>query len=162
MIASPGAEARSRELKPAHSELRLTAQVVTLKTIYEMSLAYVFTPGFERLLYQCHELIGNSAVDQAMVVAEREMDDRANGDGIVAVFVGNHHGLLGDATHAHDGGVRLIDDGQAKHSAELAGIGDREGRAFHVRGHELLIAGALAEIRDATLQGEEVQFVGIL
>ncbi len=71
-------------------------------------------------------------------------------------------GMLGDASDAHDGGVRLIDDGQTEDGAELAGIGDGEGRAFDIFGLELLVAGALAEVGDAALQAEEVEVAGIL
>ena len=76
--------------------------------------------------------------------------------------VGDHDGRLGNSAHAHDGGVRLVDDGQSEDRAKLAGIGDGEGRAFHFFRLEFLVAGALAQIADAALQAEEVQFVGIL
>ena len=92
-----------------------------------------------------------------MIVAERQVDDGADGDGVVAVFVGDDQRLLGDSANAHNGGVGLIDDGQAKDRAELAGVGDGEGGAFDIFGLELLGAGAFAEIGDAALQAEEVQ-----
>src|ERR1035441_999469 len=97
-----------------------------------------------------------------MVVAQREVNDGTDGDGVSAVFVGDYQGLFGDAADAHDGCVRLIDDGQAEDGAELAGVGDGEGRTFDVSGHELLGAGALAEVGDAALQSEEVEFIGVL
>ena len=109
-----------------------------------------------------HELVGDGAVDEAVVVAERQVDDGADGDGVVAVFVGDDHRLLGDAADAHDGGVGLIDDGQAEDGAELAGVGDGESRAFDFFGLELLVAGALAEVGDAALQSEEVEVAGVL
>ena len=58
--------------------------------------------------------------------------------------------------------IRLIDDGQTENSAELAGIGDGESRAFHLFRLEFFVAGALAQVADATLQTEEIQLVGIL
>ena len=70
--------------------------------------------------------------------------------------------LFGDAADTHDGGVRLVDDGQAEDGAELAGVGDGEGGAFDVFGLEFFGAGALAEIGDAALQAEEVEVAGIL
>src|SRR5271157_6491508 len=97
-----------------------------------------------------------------MVVAEGEVNDGTDGDGIGAVPVSEDHGLFGDATDAHDGRVRLVDDGQAENGAELAGVGDGEGGAFDVGGHELLGTGTLAEVGDAALQSEEVEFVGVL
>lgn len=33
-------------------------------------LAYVLAPVFQRLLYECHELVGYCAVDYAVIVAE--------------------------------------------------------------------------------------------
>jgi len=104
-----------------------------------------FAPVFKCLLYDQHKLVGDSAIDDAMVVAECEMNDGADSDGIRAVFVGDDHGLLGNAADAHDGYVRLVDDGQAEDCAELARIGDGEGRAFDIGRHELFGARTLAE-----------------
>src|SRR5271165_1555391 len=90
------------------------------------------------------------------------MNDRADGDGVVAVGVGDYQRGLGDSADAHDGRIRLVDDGQAEHGSELAGVGDGEGRAFHVFGLQLFAAGALAEVGDAALQSEEIHLVGVL
>src|SRR5208282_346212 len=89
-------------------------------------LADFFTPVFKSLLHQGHELVGYGTVDDAMVVAKRKVNDRTDGDRIRAVFVSDHHGLLGDTADAHDGYVRLVDDGQAEDCAKLARIGDGE------------------------------------
>src|ERR1700686_3272256 len=89
------------------------------------------------------------------------MHDGTNGDRIVPILVGDHHGLLGDASHSYDCGVRLVDDGQAKDGAELAGVGDGESRSFDILGLELLGASTLAQIGDAALQAEEVEVAGI-
>src|SRR5690242_13513815 len=85
-----------------------------------------------------------------------------NGDGVVAVFVGDDHRLLRDSANAHDGGVGLGDDGESEDGSELAGVGNGEGGALDVFGLELLGAGAFAEIGDAALQTEEVEVSGIL
>ena len=61
-----------------------------------------------------------------MVVAQGEVHHRANSDGVVALGVGEHQRSLGDSAHAHDGRVRLIDNGQPKHRAELPGVSDGE------------------------------------
>src|ERR1700687_208007 len=125
-------------------------------------LADFFIPVFKSFLYDNHELVGQGAVDNTMVVAQREVNDGTDGNGICAIFVGDHHGLFGDTADAHDGHVRLVDDGQAEDGAKLSGIGDGEGCTFDVRRHELLGTGALAEVGDAALQSEEVEFVGVL
>src|SRR5438270_2466684 len=96
-----------------------------------------------------------------MIVAQREVHDGTNRDGVGAVFVGDYHGLLGDAADAHDCGVGLIDDGKSEDGAELAGIGDGEGGAFNIVRFEFLGTGAFAEIRDPTLKAEEIEVAGI-
>src|SRR6202789_1701967 len=90
------------------------------------------------------------------------MDDGADGDGIVALFISNDKRHLCNAADAHDGGVGLVDDGEAEHGPELAGVGDGEGGAFNVFRLEFLIAGAFAEVGDAALQAEEVEVSGVL
>ena len=126
------------------------------------SLADFFAPGFEILFHLRHELVGDRAVDEAMVVAESEVDDGADGDGVGAIFVGDDHGLLGDAANAHDGRVGLVDDGESEDGAELAGVRDGEGGPFDVVGFEFFGASAFAEIGDSALQAEEVEISGIL
>src|SRR5208283_3464087 len=121
-----------------------------------------FAPGFEIFLDLGHELVGYGAVDETMVVAERQVNDGADGDGVVAVFVGDDERHFRDAAYAHDGGVGLVDDGQTEDGAELAGVGDGEGGTFDVFGLELLGAGTFAEVGDAALQAEEVEVSGVL
>ena len=65
-------------------------------------LADFFAPGFEILFHLRHELIGYGAVDEAMIVAQREMDDGADGDGVGAIFVTDDHRLFSNAADAHD------------------------------------------------------------
>lgn len=105
-------------------------------------------------------MVGYGAIDYAVIVAQGQMDDGADGYGIVSVIVGYDHRLFRDATDSHDRDVGLIDDGQTEDSAELAGIGDGEGCAFDVGGHELFVACALTEASDAALEAEEVELVG--
>src|SRR5271166_2851364 len=125
-------------------------------------LSDFFAPGLQILLHLRHELVGNCAVNQAVIVSQSEVNDGANGNGVIAVLVGDYHGLLGDAAYTHDCGVRLVDDGESEDGAELAGIGDSESGAFDVFGLELLGAGTFPEISDAALQTEEVQIASIL
>src|ERR1700724_1642038 len=97
-----------------------------------------------------------------MVIAQREVYAGTDGDGICAVFVGDHEWLFGDTADAHDGHVRLVDDGQAEDGSKLAGVGDGEGCTFDVSRKEFLRTGALAEVGDAALQSEEVELIGVL
>src|SRR5712671_2767373 len=125
-------------------------------------LSDFFAPVFECLLDDDHELVGDGAVDNAVVITESEMDDGSDSDGVGAIFVGNDQRLFGNSAYTHDGDVGLVDDRQAEHRAELSRIGDRESRAFDIGGHELLGSGAFTEVCDAALQAEEVELVGIL
>ena len=90
-------------------------------------LSDVFAPAFQILFHLRHELVGNGTVDQSMIVTEREVNDAADRDRVVTIFVGDHERHFRDSTDAHDGGVWLIDDGQAEDGPELAGICDGEG-----------------------------------
>src|ERR1700755_2173076 len=90
------------------------------------------------------------------------MNNGADGNGVGAVFVGDHHRLLGDPAYAHDRRVGLVDDGKTEDGAKLAGVRDGKGGAFDILGPELLVSRALAEIGDAALQAEEIEISGIL
>src|SRR4051812_47483193 len=109
-----------------------------------------------------HELVGYGAVDEAVIVSQSQVNDTADGNGVSALFIGDDQWLLGDSADAHDGGVGLVDDGQAEDGPELAGVGDGEGGAFDVFGFQLFSAGTFAEIGDAALQAEEVEISGVL
>src|SRR5256885_11250716 len=86
-------------------------------------LANILAPAFQRLFHKRHELVGDGAIDDAMVVAEGQVHNRADGNRVSAVFVGDDERHFGDATDAHDCRVRLIDNRQAEYRSELAGIG---------------------------------------
>lgn len=90
------------------------------------------------------------------------MDNRANGYRVITFFVRDYQRLLSDSANAHDGRVGLIDDGQSKDRAELAGVGDGEGGTFDILRLQFLAAGTLAEVGDAALQAEKIQVSGIL
>src|SRR5580700_608489 len=97
-----------------------------------------------------------------MVVADAEMHHGADGDGVVAVFVGDDDGLLDDSADAHDGDLRLVDDRHAELGSKDAWVGDGEGATLHFVGLELLGAGALAEVADGALQSDEAALLGVL
>jgi hypothetical protein len=140
---------------PQPSSLRMSR-------LNDAMLADFFAPGFDILFHLSHELVGDCAVDKAMIVAQGEVDDGADGDGVGAIFVGYNHGLFGDAADAHDCGVRLVDDGQSEDSAELARVRNSKSGTFNIVGLELLGASALAEIGDTALQSKEIQVARIL
>src|SRR5207302_10401644 len=126
-----------------------TLEFVSISQLFSMRrllLSDFFGPDFQILFYLGHKLVGYCAVDQAVIVAQCEVDYGANGDGVVAVFIRDDHRLFRDSAYAHDGGVWLIDDGESEDGSELSRVGDGEGGAFDVFGLELLGAGTLTEI----------------
>jgi hypothetical protein len=125
-------------------------------------LADFFAPSFQILFHLCHELVGYRTVDEAVIVAQGEVNHGADGNGVISILVGHDHCLLHDSTHAHDGCVRLVDDWQTEYGSELSGVGDGEGGTFDIFGLELLVAGPLAEVGNSALQSEEVEIAGVL
>src|SRR5262249_55844807 len=127
-------------------------------------------PGFlellEALLDVRQEPAGVRAVDQPVIVAERQMTRRVDRDGIVTsatAAVGRlyHDRALLDAADAEDRDLRLIDQRQPVHGAEDAGIRDREGAALDLVGVELLRSRARREVLDRAAQADEILLVRI-
>ncbi len=63
------------------------------------------------------ELVGDGAVDHAVVVGHRQVHHRADRDGVV-----DHHRALLDPADAEDRDLRLVDDRQAEQAAEDPGF----------------------------------------
>ena len=130
-----------------------------MKSLY---LPDVFGPVLEIGLEVGHELAGVGAIDDAVIEAQREALDRADGDGVLAVLVGEDFGFLVQSADAEDRRLRLVDDRRAELLAEDAGVGQREGAAGDLVGSELLAAGALGDIDDGARDAEEVLLLGLL
>ena len=90
-------------------------------------------PVLERVLHVRHELVGDRAVDEAVVVAERQVRHRPDRDRVV-----DDDGPLLDGADAENRDLRLVDDRHAEQRAEHAGVRDRERAAGHLVGLELL------------------------
>lgn len=86
----------------------------------------------------------------------------ANGDGVLAVFVGEDDGFLVEAADAEDGGLGLGDDGHAELLAEDAGVGEGEGATCDVVGRQLFVASAICEIHDGACDTEETLLLRLL
>jgi hypothetical protein len=114
-----------------------------------------FGPVLEDGFYFGHELVGQGAVDQAVVEAEREVADRADRDGVVDYYRG-----FVDRADADDRDLRLVDYGGADQATETAEVGDGECPADYFVGLELAGAGARGEVDDGALQAEDVLLVG--
>ena len=120
------------------------------------------TPGSASKCSSCclivgHELIAGRAVDEPMVVAERQIRHRPNRDRIVD----DDRALL-DRADAENRHLRLVDDRHAELRAELAGVGDGERAAVHFFRLELLRARPLGDVGDRAAQPEQVLLVGVL
>src|SRR5260370_10547908 len=95
-------------------------------------------PVFQGLLDLVQELVGSRAVHHAVVVAERHLAHRADGDGVVD----DHRPLL-DSTEAENPDVWLTDDLQSKQATKDNRVGNREGALLHFLGLQLFRARAL-------------------
>src|SRR5450631_372744 len=104
-----------------------TNLAICVPTVSFKGLSDFFAPTLERLFDQSHELIGHRAINDAVVISKREMDQGSHGDGIVSILVSDDNWCFGNAANTHDCGIGLINDWQAKHRTELSGISNCEG-----------------------------------
>src|SRR5204863_1865338 len=91
--------------------------------------AVVGVKALQLFLHVGHELVRDRAVDETMVVAQREVRHRADADGIVD----GDRALL-DGPDTEDGHLRLVDDRHAELRPELPRVRDREGPAVYFVG----------------------------
>ena len=103
------------------------------------------------------ELVGDRSVDDAMVVAERQVTHRPDRDRIV-----DDHRTLFDIADAEDRDLRLVDDRHSEQGTEHARVGNRECAAGHLFGFQLFRAGARRKIGDGAAEAEEIPFAGVL
>src|SRR6185437_7821506 len=104
---------RQHELSPYTSGSFLWNQYLAQK-VWGRGLADLFVPVFEVGLEVGHELAGVGAVHDAVIEAEGEVLDGADGDRVGAVLVRHHHRLLAQPADAQDGRLRLVDDRHAE------------------------------------------------
>src|SRR4029077_17180166 len=114
-------------------------------------------PVFQRFLDLVQELMGDGAIDHAMVVAQRDVAHGADGDGVV-----DDHRALFNGAEAENSDVGLADDRQTEEAPENARISDGESAFLHLFGLQLLGARAFGKIVQIALDAEEVFLVGVL
>ena len=75
------------EAKTGNTQWRVPPKLVfqPLRNSADEALSDLFAPSFQILLHQCHELVGDSAVDEAVIVAERQVAHRPHGDHVDAI-----------------------------------------------------------------------------
>src|SRR4029077_7114665 len=83
-----------------------------------------FVPGLQLLAQVAQEAAGQGAVDETVVVRQRQVHDRANRDYVLAAGVLDHPRPLDDRVCAEDPSLRLADHRRAMESAVTAGIRD--------------------------------------
>ena len=81
------------------------------------------------LLDRAEEAGGVGAVDDAVVVGQRQVHHRPDGDRLAEVGVVDHDRPLDDRAGAEDADLRLVDDRGVEQGAAAAGVGEREGAA---------------------------------
>src|SRR5207249_8788707 len=102
---------------------------------------YRFVPVLERLLDLVQELVGDGTVHHAVVVAQRHIAHRADGDGVID----DHRALL-DGAETEDPHVGLADYRQTERAAKDARIGDGEGALLDFLGLQFFRASALRKV----------------
>ena len=101
------------------------------------------------MLDRPEEACGIGTINQAVVVAQREVDHAAHGDEIVAVVVGHHHRALHDCAGAQNRNLWKVDDRRVEERTTAAGVGDGERAAAQLIGGDFVGASALCDISDA-------------
>src|ERR1039457_4281772 len=121
-----------------------------------------FVPVLKVILDDDHELVSNRAVDDTVIVSDRDVTDGSDRDAVVALFIGNDCRHLVNGADAHNGKLRLIDDRHTELGTEDSGIGDGESTALNIFRFQFLGASAFSEIGDGALETDKAQFIGAL
>jgi hypothetical protein len=100
----------------------------------------------QHLFHAHQEGDGLAAVDDAVIVAEREIHHRSRLD-----LAGDHHRPLLDLVHAEDAGLRRVQNWRRHQRAVDAAVGDGEGAALHLLDLERTLARAAAVAGDVLL-----------
>src|SRR3954454_10439609 len=95
----------------------------------------------EALLDGDEEAGGVRAVDDAVVVGQREVDHRPDRDRLAAVGVRDDDWPLDDAACSEDRHLRLVDDRRVEERAAAAGVRQRERPAAELVRGDLVAAG---------------------
>src|SRR3954468_11526206 len=111
-----------------------------------------YQPGwiFQNFLHPHQERHRLAAIDDAVVVAEREIHHRPD-----LYLSGDCHGALLDLVHSEDARLRRVQDRRGHQRAVDAAIGDREGAALHLLDLERALARAPAHLADLLLDLRE-------
>src|SRR5438128_2120398 len=126
-----------------------------------MALVVVLTPALELLAQVAEEAARIRAVNEAVVVREGDVHDRADRYHVLAELVLDHPWPLDDRVGPEDSRLRLADHGRAVERAVAARIRDRERAALDVVREQLLVARPGGDVRDRPGHAEQVQVLGV-
>src|SRR5215471_14338328 len=132
------------------------------RTDAPISLDNVLVKFFQVVTHCNHELVGFSAIDDAMIVAQDQTNDMADSNRVVAMLIRYDYRLLEDPTHPQDGDLRLKNDWRAELWPENSRIGNGDGATLDFIGNQLLGPRSLAQIGHGTLQPDKTQVLRAL
>src|SRR6266567_4702777 len=118
----------------------LGARVVWIRTLKISYSCVRFAEVFERLNQVHRETRGAAAVNDPMIVGERERQHQSRLDLLVA-----HDCSRRPAAEAEDGNFGLVDDRSEMRAADAALVGDGERAPFQLFGRNLAGAGFLRQ-----------------
>src|ERR671922_627313 len=127
-----------------------------------ITLVVRLAPALQLLPEGLEEATGQRAVHEPMVVREGEVHDRADRDHVLPELVGHDPRALDKGVGAEDRRLRLADHRRSMEGAVATRVGDRERPALHLVRRELLVAGALGDVRDGPGHPEQVEALGVL
>src|SRR5205807_688842 len=111
---------------------------------------------FDRFLDPLEEGHRFAAIDDAMVVGERDVHHGPNDD---VALAGN--GAFLNGVHAENSALRRIDDGCREQGTVNAAVADGKGAAAEILRAELVLFGATPKITNRALDFGEAQALGI-
>ncbi len=117
--------------------------------------------GLETGLDRTEETGRVGAVDDAVVVREREVDVRTDRDRVLAVDR-DHAGLLHDRTETEDGRLREEDDRGVEQRATRTRVGEGERATGELVGLQLVVARPGRQVGDLTRELGDVLVAGVL
>src|SRR5262245_61238408 len=136
-------------------------QHVPVSALTGRSLVSRLVPAFEAgsEIAQIHARV--RAVDEAVVVRQRQVHQRPDRDDVVPELVLYDPWPLHERIRAEDRRLGLVDDRRPVEGPEAAGVGDGEGAALDVVREELLRPRALGDVGDRAGGALEVQVLRV-
>src|SRR5690625_6788134 len=78
---------------------------------------------FEPVFQLEHEPASIGAINNAVIIGQRQIHHVADGDDVIALGIGGHHRTLDDVARSQDSYLGLVDDRSEEHMSELQSRG---------------------------------------